>query len=66
MLLNLGRLEHSMYESLSGNISDIPGLEHRVDNPLEFIGLFRTMHNACQRQNIPAKRVIFIYHVINL
>lgn len=65
MLLNLEREEQYMYKSLSGRKSDILGLEHRVDNPLEFLGLFLTMHNACQRHNIPAKRVILIYHVIN-
>jgi hypothetical protein len=54
-----------MYESLSGKKSDIPGLEYRVDNPLEFLGLYGTKHGACHRKNIPAKRVLFIYHIIN-
>jgi len=44
-------------ESLIGKQSDIPGLQRRVNNPLEFLGLYRTKHDACQRQNIPAKIV---------
>ncbi|XP_045784158.1 protein zer-1 homolog isoform X2 [Maniola jurtina] len=34
---------------------DIPGLESRVNNPLEFLGLYGTHHGACQRHDIPAK-----------
>jgi len=56
---NIGTAEHSICESLSGKKSDIPGLEYRVDNPLEFLGLYHTMHNACRRHDIPAKIVIF-------
>jgi len=59
-----GTAEHSMCESLSGKKSDIPGLECRVDNPLEFLGLYHTMHNACRRHDIPAKIVPNIF--INL
>lgn len=55
-----GTAEHSLGESLSGKRSDIPGLECRVDNPLEFLGLYHTMHNACRRHDIPAKIVIFL------
>lgn len=64
--MNLGTAEHSMCESLSGKKSDIPGLECRVDNPLEFLGLYHTMHNACRRHDIPAKIVIFHNYVISL
>jgi len=49
-----------MLESLSGRKSDIPGLEYRVDNPLEFLGLYHTQHNACRRHDIPAKIVIHL------
>lgn len=49
-----------MNESLSGRKSDIPGLECRVDNPLEFLGLYHTQHNACRRHDIPAKIVIYL------
>lgn len=56
---NIGTAEHSVCVSLSGKKSDIPGLESRVDNPLEFLGLYHTMHNACRRHDIPAKIVMF-------
>jgi len=56
----IGTAEHSMLESLSGRKSDIPGLEYRVDNPLEFLGLYHTQHNACRRHDIPAKIVIYL------
>lgn len=36
---------------------DIPGLVSRVDNPLEFLGLYGTHHGACKRHDIPAKVV---------
>jgi len=39
------------------NLESLRGLQCRVDNPLEFLGLYRTKHNACQQQNIPAKIV---------
>ncbi|XP_050432826.1 protein zer-1 homolog [Adelges cooleyi] len=54
-LAGKGTAEHPVGESLSGKQSDIPGLESRVDNPLEFLGLYHTMHNACRRHDIPAK-----------
>ncbi|XP_032526410.2 protein zer-1 homolog [Danaus plexippus] len=34
---------------------DIPGLVSRVDRPLEFLGLYGTLHGACKRHDIPAK-----------
>ena len=36
---------------------DIPGLMSREANPLEFLGLYKTLHEACLRPHIPAKRV---------
>lgn len=36
---------------------DIPGLVSRVNNPLEFLGLYGTHHGACKRHDIPAKVV---------
>ncbi|VVC37615.1 Armadillo-type fold,Leucine-rich repeat domain, L domain-like,Armadillo-like helical [Cinara cedri] len=50
-----GTAENSPSQSSSDKKSDIPGLENRVDNPLEFLGLYNTMYNACRRHNIPAK-----------
>lgn len=38
-------------------ISDIPGLSKRMKKPLEFLGLYGTLHSACQRHDIPAKVV---------
>jgi len=58
IIIIIGTAEQSMCESLSGRKSDIPGLEYRVDNPLEFLGLYHTQHNACRRHDIPAKIVI--------
>lgn len=57
-IMIIGTAEQSTCESLSGRKSDIPGLECRVDNPLEFLGLYHTQHNACRRHDIPAKIVI--------
>lgn len=37
--------------------SDIPGLISRVNNPLQFLGLYNTAHSACRRHDIPAIRV---------
>lgn len=34
---------------------DIPGLVSRVNNPLNFLGLYGTHHGACKRHDIPAK-----------
>jgi len=34
---------------------DIPGLSCRVTNPLEFLGLYNTHHDAAHRHHIPAK-----------
>lgn len=48
--------------------SDIPGLVCRVNNPLEFLGLYNTAHSACRRYDIPAIRVIlnFVLLFINV
>ncbi|XP_050315743.1 protein zer-1 homolog isoform X2 [Anthonomus grandis grandis] len=39
---------------------DIPGLISRVNNPLNFLGLYETLHDACLRHDIPAK-LLFEY-----
>jgi len=36
---------------------DIPGLENRVNNPLDFLGLYKTHNEASKRQHIPARLV---------
>lgn len=36
---------------------DIPGLTSRVGNPLHFLGLYETHHDACLRHDIPAKLI---------
>ncbi|XP_046664113.1 protein zer-1 homolog [Homalodisca vitripennis] len=41
----------------SGMVSDIPGLNSRVLNPLQFLGLYGTQHGACRRHDIPAKEI---------
>lgn len=38
-------------------VCDIPGLSSRVKNPLQFLGLYETRHDACLRHDIPAKLV---------
>lgn len=37
--------------------TDIPGLAMRVHNPLQFIGLYETKHDACLRHDIPAQLI---------
>ena len=37
---------------------DIPGLATRVKKPLDFLGLYKSAHEACCRSHIPAKKVI--------
>lgn len=44
-------------ETTSECTSDIPGLSSRTNNPLQFLGLYETAHNACFRHDIPAKLV---------
>lgn len=41
----------------SGRLSSIPGLQCRVDRPLDFLGLLNTSSEACYGINIPALRV---------
>ena len=36
---------------------DIPGLASRVDHPLDFLGLYKTEHDASLRAHIPAKEI---------
>lgn len=45
-------------------LCDIPGLASRVDNPLQFLGLYGTAHGACRRHDIPAK-VVRVYLVVD-
>ncbi|XP_076359935.1 protein zer-1 homolog isoform X1 [Tachypleus tridentatus] len=45
------------WNTTSVPLSDIPGLRKRSDNPLEFLGLYGTLHEACYRHHIPAKRI---------
>lgn len=40
-------------------MSDIPGLNSRISNKLEFLGLYGTQYSACRRHDIPAKQVSF-------
>ncbi|XP_066603108.1 protein zer-1 homolog [Prorops nasuta] len=45
-------------EKLTANdteLCDIPGLASRVKNPLNFLGLYGTVHGACKRHDIPAR-----------
>ncbi|XP_046386506.1 protein zer-1 homolog [Ischnura elegans] len=44
------------YENVAPQ-TDIPGLSSRVDNPLDFLGLYATHHGACHRHDIPAKKI---------
>lgn len=44
------------YESTAPQ-TDIPGLSSRVNNPLDFLGLYATHHGACHRHDIPAKKI---------
>jgi len=37
-----------------GKTCDILGLWSRIGNPLDFLGLYKTHHDACSRPNIPA------------
>ena len=42
----------------TGNlVTDIPGLRSRISNPLDFLGLYGTLHEACHRHHIPALRI---------
>ncbi|KAM3968599.1 protein zer-1 homolog [Aphomia sociella] len=45
----------SVGKSKTHECCDIPGLVSRVNNPLEFLGLYGTHHGACKRHDIPAK-----------
>lgn len=52
-------------EGTSGNAksSDIPGLMARVNDPLQFLGLYNTAHSACRRFEIPAVMVSWTSHI---
>lgn len=49
------RPDHSI--TYCNTLCDIPGLASRVENPLQFLGLYGTAHGACRRYDIPAKVV---------
>ncbi|MPC27462.1 protein zer-1 homolog [Portunus trituberculatus] len=40
---------------VEADLCDIPGLRCRINNPLEFLGLYNTLHDACHRNHIPAR-----------
>ena len=47
---------------------DIPGLLSRVNRPLEFLGLYKTAHDASMRTHLPAIKVVVLSplsHCIN-
>ncbi|CAH1179540.1 unnamed protein product [Phaedon cochleariae] len=44
-------------ETMYGCVSDIPGLNSRVNNPFQYLGLYETSHDACLRHDIPAKLI---------
>ncbi len=48
---------HDLKDKDSPVKCDIPGLVSRVDNPLEFLGLYKTEHDASLRAHIPAKEI---------
>lgn len=54
--------EENNYSTTYRSISDIPGLSKRMHKPLEFLGLYGTLHSACQRHDIPAKVVSNLLH----
>lgn len=43
---------------------DIPGLSSRAKNPLQFLGLYETQHDACLRHDIPAKLVSVLFVLV--
>ena len=47
----------SAVEDETGVRCDIPGLISRVDKPLDFLGLYKTEHDASLRAHIPAKEI---------
>lgn len=52
-----GVADQSLKQGKQYVLTDIPGLRSRVDRPFEFLGLYRTHREACNRHNIPAKRI---------
>lgn len=56
-LAGRGVAEVYVNETAGQHASDIPGLSSRVNNPLQFLGLYETQHDACLRHDIPAKLV---------
>jgi len=62
-LPNLSSLDISGTNLPSNNVNtnsplcDIPGLTSRVKNPLNFLGLYKTMDEASSRMHIPARTI---------
>ncbi|KAK6629017.1 hypothetical protein RUM43_002834 [Polyplax serrata] len=56
-LAGTGVADQSLKQGKQYVLTDIPGLRSRVDRPFEFLGLYRTHREACNRHNIPAKRI---------
>lgn len=52
-----GCVEKELFDNTQSYHSDIPGLDGRAENHLEFLGLYGTKHGACKRHHIPAIRV---------
>lgn len=44
-------------------LCDIQGLDSRVNNPLQFLGLYGTRNQACRRHDIPAKIVSPLHRI---
>lgn len=53
-----GIAQHAKGQTPNVRGSDIPGLISRVNNPLQFLGLYGAAHAACRRYDIPALTVI--------
>lgn len=50
-------METDLFDITQKSHCDIPGLDGRVDNKLEFLGLYGTKSGACKRHHIPALKV---------
>lgn len=57
MFLFSGNVIKDLFDETQQIHSDIPGLASRSKRPLEFLGLYGTLHRACKRHDIPAIKV---------
>lgn len=55
--LNIECFSAGSDEDIDIGSCSIPGLESRIDKPLKFLGLFKTIIPSCHRNNIPALSV---------